>query len=196
METLQAEHKLSDVRLIVIGSSAGGVDALKKILPAIPRKSPCAVVVVQHIGLHFYSTLAQIYKDLCQSPVKEAEDKEPIEAGCIYFAPAGYHLSVESDRSFSLSIEPPVNFVRPAVDVLLESAAYVYGKQLLGVILTGANQDGAAGLRVAENCGAFTVVQKLEEAEYATMPRAAAQEVKSPWLMSLNEIADLFAGFK
>jgi len=158
---------------IVIGASAGGVDALLALLPALPAGYPRAVVVVLHVAEDRDSRLAEIFDARTVLPVREAADKEPIRPGTIYFAGAGYHLSIERDRSFSLSCEPPVHFSRPSIDILMESAADAYGEALLGILLTGASEDGAAGLCRIQASGGMTVVQDPVEAQVPTMPQAA-----------------------
>jgi two-component system chemotaxis response regulator CheB len=119
------------------------------------------------------SRLAELFAQRTALPVREAQDKEPIQPGTVYFAGSGYHLSIEQDRSFSLSCEPPVQFARPAIDILMESAADVYGPALAGILLTGANYDGADGMCRIRERGGLTIVQDPEEAQASTMPEEA-----------------------
>jgi two-component system chemotaxis response regulator CheB len=124
-------------------------------------------------------------------PVQQARDKEWIKPGVIYFAASGYHLSVEKNFSFSLSVEDPQSFARPSIDVLMQSAADAYGNKLAGVLLTGANHDGAAGLACIKKAGGLCVVQDPQEAEVATMPQAAINLFKPDVVLKLNEIHQL-----
>ena len=161
------------IEMVVIGGSAGGVDALIGLLPAIPADFGAAVVCILHVPPDRDSRLAELFAMRAALPVREAQDKEPIQPGTVYFAGSGYHLSIEQDRSFSLSCEPPVQFARPAIDILMESAADVYGPALAGILLTGANYDGADGMCRIRERGGLTIVQDPEEAQASTMPEEA-----------------------
>ncbi len=175
-------------RLMVIGVSAGGVDALKIILNDVKDVETTSIVIVTHIK-DSIDKLMEIYRKLTTLKIKEAEDNETIcECGYIYFAPPGYHLSVEDDYSFSLAIEEKVNFVRPSIDILFKSAAEAYRERLTGIILTGANCDGAMGLKRVEELGGECIIQNPEEAFMALMPNSAISEVHSPKIMSLLKI--------
>ncbi|MFL6676477.1 MAG: chemotaxis protein CheB [Massilia sp.] len=179
------------IELIVIGGSAGGIDALLTLLPALPRGFALPAVCILHLPPDRESRLAELFRDRVALPVREAVDKEPIQAGTIYFAGPGYHLSVEQDRSFSLSCEPPVQFARPAIDVLMESSADAYGAGLAGILLTGANQDGAAGLARIAECGGLTIVQDPAEAEARAMPEQAIRRKLPDLVLPLAGIAAL-----
>ncbi|GGJ83395.1 chemotaxis protein CheB [Pseudomonas matsuisoli] len=161
------------VEAVVIGVSAGGLDALSVLLEGFPTDYGLPLIVVQHIPEGVASQLAVIFDRKLALRVKEANDKMPIESGCLYFAPPGYHLLVETNRHFSLSIDPRVHFSRPAIDALFESAADTWGPALAGVLLTGANADGAAGLRHIAEQGGLALVQDPAEAQVDTMPRSA-----------------------
>jgi two-component system chemotaxis response regulator CheB len=161
------------IEAVVIGASAGGIDALMRILPALPRQFGFSVTVVLHLPDDRDSRLAEVFQQHLAMPVRQADDKMSVRAGTVYFAPPGYHLSIESDLTFSLSQEDPVHFSRPAIDILMESAADAYGKRLAGILLTGASADGAAGMARIAACGGLTVVQDPQDAEIATMPSAA-----------------------
>ena len=147
------------VETIVIGASAGAVEALSVILPALPKQFPLAVAVVVHIPADRTSAMVELFQARCRIAIREAEDKEPIQSGTVYFAPPDYHLLVERDRRFSLSSEAPVQYSRPSIDVLFESAADVYGPALVGVVLSGANCDGADGLKTIHDSGGIVLVQ-------------------------------------
>lgn len=179
------------VEAVVIGASAGGVNALLRLLPGLPADYGCAVVVVVHIPEGRRSNLAGVFQPRMQLPVREARDKEQLSCGTLYFAGSGYHLSVESDRSFSLSCEERVHFSRPAIDYLMESAADAYGAALLGILLTGASQDGAAGLAAIGRAGGLTVVQSPDEAEQATMPLEAIRRRAPDLILPLDDIHSL-----
>lgn len=164
---------------VVIGASAGGIDALLRILPVLPEQFGFSVTVVLHLPDDRDSRLAEVFQQRLPMPVRQADDKMTLAAGTVYFAPPGYHLSVERDFTFSLSQEDPVHFSRPAIDMLMESAADAYGKRLAGILLTGASADGAAGMARIGACGGLTVVQDPGDAEIATMP-AAAIRLRAP----------------
>ncbi|WP_273029092.1 chemotaxis protein CheB [Massilia timonae] len=161
------------IEMVVIGGSAGGVDALVGLVPALPAGFGPAVTCILHVPPDRDSRLAELFAMRAALPVREARDKEPIQPGTVYFAGSGYHLSIEQDRSFSLSCEPPVQFARPAIDILMESAADVYGPALAGILLTGANYDGADGMCRIRERGGLTIVQDPEEAQASTMPEEA-----------------------
>lgn len=175
----------------VIGVSAGGLNALRLILPQLDRDIGLAIVVVQHIRADSDSYLVQHLARLSAVRVKEAEDKERIEPGTVYFAPPDYHLLVERDGTFSLSTEERVNFSRPSIDVTFETAAVAFCDRLIGIVLTGANSDGSRGLATIKYFGGTTVVQSPESAEYAIMPRSAIESVGVDRVVSLSEMAGL-----
>jgi two-component system, chemotaxis family, protein-glutamate methylesterase/glutaminase len=170
------DRGLRKIEAIVIGGSAGSVSVLERILPGLPSRFP-AVLIAVHVLPSSPSLLAQIFSPRCQLRVREAEAFEAIEPGTVYFAPADYHFLVEPDRRCALSIGPPVHFSRPAIDMLFESAAEAYGPSLAGLVLTGASDDGARGLRAIQEAGGLTWVQSPETAESTRMPLAALHAV-------------------
>jgi two-component system chemotaxis response regulator CheB len=176
---------------VVIGASAGGVEALAVLLPALPATFRPSLFIVQHLPRERPSLLAEIFARRCARPVREAEDKEPIEPGTVYFAPPDYHMLLEKNRQIALSADEPVHFSRPSIDVLFESAAEVYGERLLGIILTGANEDGAAGLHAIHKAGGVTVVQQPDSAKVPLMIVSALQRGPADYVLSLPEIAQL-----
>ncbi|MET0552620.1 MAG: chemotaxis protein CheB [Vicinamibacteria bacterium] len=182
-----------DCEGVVIGTSAGGIDALSVLLPALPADGQAAVFVVIHLPRERPSLLVDIFAAKCRAPVREAQDKEPVEPGTVYFAPPDYHLLVDAGPQVALSADELVNFSRPSVDVLFESAADAYGPRLLGVVLTGASHDGAAGLASVQRAGGRAVVQRPDTAQVPLMAEAALQRVPSASALSLPEIADLLA---
>ncbi len=174
---------------VVIGASAGAVEALSVILPSLPADYRLPVFVVVHVPPDVKSILAELFQAKCKIEVREAEDKEPIKGGTAYFAPADYHLLVETDKSLSLSNDEAVLYSRPSVDVLFESAADVYGPGLVAVVLTGANQDGARGLRAVADAGGRAIAQEPEGAYASAMPKAAIAKCPHARVLSLQEIA-------
>ncbi|PWE52918.1 chemotaxis protein CheB [Metarhizobium album] len=173
---------------VVIGASAGALEALSAILPALPAGFRMPVLVVVHVPPDRRSALAELFRAKCKLPVEEAEDKQPITGGTIYFAPPAYHLLVEVDRTVSLSSDEPVLFSRPSIDVLFETAADAYGPALIAIVLTGANQDGARGLKAVVEAGGTAVVQEPATAFASAMPEAAILMCPSANVMSLGAI--------
>lgn len=174
-----------------IGVSAGGLNALSRILPQLDRDIGLAILVVQHIRPDSDSYLVHHLARLSTVRVKEAEDKERIEPGTVYFAPPDYHLLVERDGSLSLSTEERVNFSRPSIDVTFETAAEAFGDRLIGIVLTGANNDGSRGLARVKYYGGMAIVQSPDSAEYAIMPRSAIESVEVDRIVPLSEMAGL-----
>ncbi len=174
---------------IVIGASAGGLHALTRILQPLPGGFPVPVMVVQHRARDERNLLEEVLQQKCKVRIKQADEKEAIEKGVVYFAPPDYHLLIENDRTFSLSFDAPVNFSRPSIDVLFETAADVFEERLLGIILTGANNDGAAGIRKISMRGGVTIAQSPETADYADMPKAAINTGYVHHIMTPDEIS-------
>jgi two-component system chemotaxis response regulator CheB len=175
--------------LVVVGASAGAVEALSAILPALPADYRLPVVVVVHVPADKTSIMADLFRAKCRAKVFEAEDKQPLSPGAVYFAPPDYHVLVEPNRRLSLSSEEPVHFSRPSIDVLFESAADALGPGVVGVVLTGANEDGARGLKAICDAGGLALVQSPDEAHIATMPRAARAACPAARPLALSEIA-------
>lgn len=184
---------IGPVRAIVIGASAGGVEAIGTLLSALPAALQVPVFIVLHLPRERPSLLAPIFQLRCALPVREASDKEPVAPGTVYLAPPDYHLLIDEGPLTALSADDPVHYSRPAIDVLFESAADVYRAGLLGLVLTGGNQDGAAGLAAVIAAGGQGVVQRPESAQVPYMPAAALQRNPSSRVLSLGDIAGLFA---
>jgi two-component system chemotaxis response regulator CheB len=182
---------LPAVDAVVVGASAGGVEALLKIFRMLPRGYRLPILTVLHVPDQRRSHLAEVFAQNLKIPVKEADDKETIAPGTLYFAGPGYHLSVESDFSLSLSQEERVFHSRPSIDVLFESAADAYGERLAGVLLTGANNDGARGMARISEYGGLTVVQDPAQALARTMPDAALALHTPDFLLPLPDIGSL-----
>ncbi len=181
------------VGTIAIGASADGVEALLAILTGLPAAFDIPIVVVLHQAEDRDSVLAQVFAGRTPLPVRQAADKEAMAAGTLYFAPPGYHLLLEADRSFALSCDAPEHFSRPSIDVLLESAADALGAGLAAVLLTGANEDGAAGMARAARLGGLTVVQDPREASSPQMPLAALAAHTPDFVLPLRDIHQLIA---
>ncbi|ABE50854.1 chemotaxis protein CheB [Methylobacillus flagellatus] len=179
------------IRAVVIGASAGGVNAMLKLFHRLPARYPMPIVALLHMQHMRDSRLPELFQHHLRMPVKEAEDKEEIAPGTLYFAPPGYHLAIEHNLQFSLSCEAPLHFSRPAIDILMESAADAYADTLLGILLTGANPDGAAGLRAVKQAGGLSVVQDPDEAEIDYMPRAAISLQQPDLVLRLADIEQL-----
>lgn len=175
---------------VVIGASWGGLGAVSTILAGVPWRINAAIVLCQHQYPHAISTLAQVLRGRTRLKVVEVEDKMPLEPGVLYICPPNYHTLIERDRCFALNIDPPVMYCRPAVDVLFQSAAEAYRERLAGVVLTGANEDGAAGLYHVARCGGMPIVQKPSTAEVPVMPEAALKQVPWAHVMTLGEIGE------
>ena len=188
---LQAALSGRRIEAVVIGASAGGVEALGALLPTLPAGCRLPVFCILHLPGDRESRLAELFAERLALPVKEAADKEAIAPATVYFAGSGYHLSVEQDFTFSLSCEPPVHFARPSIDLLMESSADAYGPGLVGILLTGANHDGAAGMAAIHARGGLSVVQDPDDAQVATMPRSAIDLFAPHLILPLARIGAL-----
>jgi two-component system, chemotaxis family, protein-glutamate methylesterase/glutaminase len=181
------------IEAIVIGGSAGALEALSVLLPALPAGCPFAVAVVVHLSPSKPSRLAEVLGVKTVLPVKEVEDKEPVVAGTVYVGPPGYHLLIERGRTFALSADELIHYSRPAIDVLFESAAEAYGDRLAGIVLTGANADGARGLLAVKQRGGLAVVQSPEGAQAPAMPEAAIALARPDLVLPIGQIAGWLA---
>jgi two-component system chemotaxis response regulator CheB len=187
-----AAESLPRIDAIVIGTSAGGVEALARILPPIPATLAAAMLIVVHVPRERPSLLSDIFRAKCKLRVEEAVDKTEIKPGSIYFAPPDYHMLVDAGPQIALSVDDVVQYSRPSIDVLFESAADIYGPRLLGVLLTGGNEDGAAGMAYIAQCGGSTIVQDSAEALAPAMPDGALKVMKPTHVLPLDGIRDLF----
>lgn len=175
-------------RLVVIGASLGGLTVLQKILGALPEDLPMPIAIAQHRHRTSNELLASVLQKGCPLKVVEAEDKQLLKPGFVYLAPADYHLQVEGEH-FSLSLEGPVLYSRPSIDVLFQTAASCCGSNVIGVILTGANADGAAGARSIKERGGIVIVQDPATAEAPQMPAAAIAATAVDQILPVSEIA-------
>lgn len=176
---------------VVIGASMGGVEALRVLLGRLPADFPLPLLIAHHVGPDSGSGLADMLDTRCTIRVKEADEEEAVRPGTAYLAPPNYHLLVERDGRLALSVDMPVNFARPSVDVLFESAADAFGAGLIGIILTGAGSDGAAGLKIIKDKGGVVIIQDPADAEADSMPRSALAAVEADHLLPLKEICAL-----
>lgn len=182
-------------KAVVIGASAGALEALSVILPALPATFKLPVMVVVHVPPDKQSVLAELFQAKCSLTVKEAEDKEPLRPATVYFAPPDYHLLVETSEVLSLSSDEPVLFSRPSIDVLFESAADAYGNGLIAIVLTGANQDGASGAKAVIDAGGTAIIQRPDEAFAPAMPEAAIASNPDATVMAITDIAGFLRRF-
>lgn len=188
-------YDVASYQALVIGVSSGGLKALTQILPKLPAGYPLAVIIVQHRGEVVFEPggksdfLVSYFRRICKMAVKEAVLGEPVKMGTIYIAPVKYHLLIEKTQHFSLSLEPPVNFSIPSIDVLFETASACYKNQLIGLILTGANSDGSLGLKEIHRNGGLTLVQEPTTAEIDVMPKAAINSHEVDYILPLDDIA-------
>ena len=178
---------------VVIGASAGGVEAVATLLAALPKSFGAAVAVVIHVPPSNENLLVRVLQPRCALPLGEAGDKQPMSAGAVYVAPPGYHLLVEPERTFALSLDEPVHYSRPSIDVLFESAAHAYRDRLLGIVLTGANADGAEGLRILRELGGTAWVQDPRTAYAQAMPSAAIERAGADRISTVDELASQLA---
>ncbi len=189
----RSESLTRGIDAVVIGASAGGVEVLSVLLSMIPADCRASFFIVMHSPRERPSLLPQLFAGRCALPVREAEDKEPVQAGTVYFAPPDYHMLIDRGPALALSGDEPVHFSRPSIDVLFDSAADIYGERLMGVILTGANQDGAEGLAAVGRAGGRTIVQEPDSAAVAFLPRAALDAGPVDAVLSIEQLRDLFA---
>ena len=173
---------------VVIGTSAGGLFALTSILEYLPEDFGLPVIVVQHRSKDEKNLLEEVLSQKCKIKIRQADEKESIRAGTVYFAPPDYHLLIERNRTFSLTSDPKVNYSRPSIDVLFETAAVVYKHRLLAIILTGANHDGAAGIKLVKEYGGTTIAQEPDSAQFPAMPKAAIDTGAIDQVLHLKEI--------
>lgn len=178
-------------KAVVIGASAGGLDALSRLLGAIPFGFKLPIMVVQHLSPHSDNYLAQHLDNLSKYTVKEAEEKESIKSHTVYIAPPNYHLMVEENFTLSLSVDEKVNYARPSLDVLFETAAFAYGKSLICIVLTGANNDGSKGALTIKKNGGLVIIQDPETAYVKTMPESVLSLLKPDYCISIEKMPEI-----
>ena len=174
-------------QLVVVGASLGGMRALAALLGGLPGEFPAPLAIVQHRTADSTKVLCGFLQEHSRLPVSEIEDKQPILPAQVYLAPADYHALVEAG-AFALSTEAPILYARPSIDVLFESAADAYAERTLGIVMTGASQDGAQGLARIKQRGGLALVQSPDTAQCAVMPEAAIAATQVDWILPLTEI--------
>ncbi len=186
---LVKKAKEQEIRYIVIGASAGGVEAIGTLVKAFQNPSQLSVSMVLHLPPMGPNLLPDLFQDRTQFHIKEAESGESLRPETIYIAAPNYHLNLESNGTLSLSNEEAVQFSRPSIDLLFESAAFAFGQKVLGILLTGANSDGARGLATIQKAGGLTIIQTPSDAEYPVMPQSGLDEITPDAVMPLSEIS-------
>jgi two-component system chemotaxis response regulator CheB len=179
---------MPEIEVIVIGGSAGSLEALLAILPALPSSLAIPIVIVLHVAPNHHSLLPELLGRVCARPVREIEDKVRLEPRMIHIAPPNYHVLLERDGALSLSVDPPVHFSRPAIDVLFDSAADTFGPSAAAILLSGANEDGALGLVRIVDAGGVAAIQDPATASHPEMP-AAASRLAGPRVPTLSRDA-------
>jgi two-component system, chemotaxis family, protein-glutamate methylesterase/glutaminase len=182
-----------EIDILLIGTSAGGVEALSIVLQGLRAQGRTTTFIVMHRFREQASFLPSIFSHVCKAPAYEAEDKSPAQPGGVYFAPPDYHLLIDPGPSIALSVDAPVHYSRPSIDVLFESAAQLFGRRVLGIILSGANEDGASGLQTVRRLGGMTAVQDPQQAPAAQMPAAALRAGPVDLTLSLMGLQELVA---
>jgi two-component system chemotaxis response regulator CheB len=183
-----------DFDAVVIGVSSGGFRALHTILPMFPQNFACPVIIVQHRASTDDDFFIESLDSHCELNVKEAVEKEKLQAGTVYISPGNYHLLVEKDKTLSLSVDEPVCYARPSIDVLFESASGAFGPRLIGVILTGANSDGSNGIRTIRENKGLTISQDPLDAETSVMPQSAIETNCIDFVLPLKDIPPFITG--
>ncbi|MDP1726057.1 MAG: chemotaxis protein CheB [Bacteroidota bacterium] len=176
---------------IVMGVSSGGLNAMKILFSLLPVNFGVPIILVQHISARSDNQWINLLNGKTNLHIKEADEKEKIETGNIYVAPANYHLMIEKNKTFSLTIDERVNFARPSIDVMFESAAETYRDKLIGVVLTGSNNDGTKGIKRIQEYGGLTIVQDPQTAESPYMPASAIAAIKPDYILPLEDIIKL-----
>ncbi len=177
-------------KAVVIGASAGGMETLSSILTRLPSNFAVPILIVQHLSPESDGYMAKYLNEKSDIIVKEADDKEKIVPGTVYIAPPNYHLLIEKDETLSFTVENKVNYARPSIDVLFETAADLYQDTLIGIILTGANSDGSKGLKKIKEMGGLAIVQDPDTALVKSMPKAAIKETNVDYILSVDKITD------
>ncbi|AWH85789.1 chemotaxis protein CheB [Flavobacterium album] len=191
---MEEDKIISGCRVLIIGGSAGSLDALLKILPHLTAIPSFSLVIVLHRRSGEDTTLEELIAVKTSIPVTEVEDKIPLLPGCIYIAPSDYHLLFENNGTLSLDISEKINYSRPSIDVAFESAADIYGPKLTAILLSGANADGTQGLIAVKNAGGTIVVQDPETAEMPFMPRNAIENMTPDHILNVEEMIGFIGG--
>jgi two-component system chemotaxis response regulator CheB len=189
---MKEEDLKRNYKAVVIGGSAGSFQVLSQILNKIPVDFPLPIIICCHRLKDIRSGFIEALALKSLKPIEEPEDKDKIKPGKVYLAPANYHMSIELGLSISLSTEPMYNSSRPSIDITFETAAYTYKEKLIGILLTGANKDGALGMKSVKKMDGLTIVQDPEECAVQTMPRAAMNITKIDYILKTEQIIRFF----
>ena len=176
---------------IVIGVSAGGMNAIKTLCTLLPKGFRIPIVILQHVSPRSDSEWVKLLNNKSHLNIKEADEKEKIGSATVYIAPPNYHLLIEEDKTFSFTIDERINFARPSIDVLFETAAEIYKNKLIGIVLTGSNSDGTNGIKRIAECGGLTIIQNPETAESPFMPASALGAIKPDHVLNMEDIIKL-----
>ena len=185
-----AQTELRDCEALIIGGSAGSLEVLLNVLPELDMKMSFPIIIVVHRKPGADSLLPNLLAGRTRLQVKEADEKEDIQAGVIYIAPTDYHLLIENDHTFSLDYSEKINYSRPSIDATFESAAAVYKDKLVCMLLSGSNADGVQGLQAVKDFGGIAVIQDPRSAQIAYMPAQAAENVKIDFTLSIKDTAE------
>lgn len=180
----------SNIEAIVVGASAGGLNAMINLFSSLPEDLPVPIFVVQHTRSDENNLLVELISTVTKLKVSEAEDKAEINPGNIYIAPPNYHLLIEDKKTIALSTEAKVNYSRPSIDLLFESATRVFRSKLAGIILSGANNDGSKGISTIAGAGGVTIAQSPESAEFKVMPQSAIDTGNIKYIVDLAKMAE------
>ncbi|MBS7232118.1 chemotaxis protein CheB [Flavobacterium psychroterrae] len=183
------ENKIiSGIKVVIIGGSAGSLNALMQILPELPDLNGFAIVLVVHRKSTDDQTLEDLISLKSSIPFKLTEDKVPLLPGYVYVAPSNYHLLFEKNETMSLDISEKINYSRPSIDVSFESAAEIFGSSLVGILLSGSNSDGTQGLKMIKDAGGTIAVQNPLSADMPFMPNNAILYNDPEYILNINEI--------
>lgn len=187
---MEKNKRITNCKVVIIGGSAGSLQVLLQILPLIEKPVSFALVIVVHRKSSDEQTLEDLIALRAKIKVKEVEDKIKLESGFIYIAPSNYHLLFEKDETLSLDTSEKINYSRPSIDVSFESAAEIYGENLVGILLSGSNSDGTIGLKAIQAAGGTSVVQNPLSAEMPFMPNNAILHTKPDFILNTEEILE------
>ncbi|GAB3169238.1 chemotaxis protein CheB [Telluribacter humicola] len=186
-----AKNAITKYQYVVIGGSAGSLEIILKLIEKLPEQPKATFILVVHRKNDKDSILENLIANRTRLKVKEVEDKDPIQINAIYIAPPDYHLLIESEELFSLDSSEKVHYSRPSIDVTFESVAYMFGNSVIGILLSGANADGAAGLAQIKKSGGYTIVQNPSTAEVGFMPQQAINLIEVNNIVNADELAGL-----
>jgi two-component system chemotaxis response regulator CheB len=184
-------NKFPGCKLVAIGSSTGGPRALEKVLTPLPAHFPVPIVITQHMPEGFTAAFAQRLNSLCSIQVKEAQEGDQLQKGVAYIAPGGYHMVISGNHQIALNQDSAVEYVRPSINVMLESAVQVYGSRIIGVILTGMGKDGADAMVRLKEAGGRTIVQDECTSVVFSMPKAVIEKGAADLVVPVGVVSDI-----